>query len=103
MQKERDSNIELLRFVATFFILIVHCNGWFLIEWGEVTSWLHGGCFVSAARVTIQCVTGLGVILFVLISVFLWHTSEIEIDCESFHSSFVFLCWVLFVGLLFRR
>lgn len=34
--KERDSNIELLRIVATFFILIVHCNGWFLQEWGEI-------------------------------------------------------------------
>ena len=67
--KERDSNIELLRIVATFFILIVHCNGWFLRDWGGV-SWLFGGYAVSAARITIQNITCIGVILFVLISGF---------------------------------
>lgn len=67
--KERDSNIELLRIVATFFILIVHCNGWLLCDWGGV-SWLSGGYVVSAARITIQNITCIGVILFVLISGF---------------------------------
>jgi hypothetical protein len=69
--KERDSNIELLRIVATFFILIVHCNGWFLQEWGEIDTWSAGrGVLVGLARTTIQSVACIGVNLFILISGF---------------------------------
>ena len=67
--RERDSNIELLRIVATLFILIVHCNGWFLREWGGV-SWLTGGYAIGSARIIIQNISCIGVILFVLISGF---------------------------------
>ena len=68
MQK-RDSNIELLRVVAAFFILIVHCNGWFLMEWGGV-GWSYGGLAICSVRSLIQSISSIGVVLFVLISGF---------------------------------
>lgn len=68
--KERDSNIELLRIIATLFILILHCNGWFLREWGGITSWNTGNTIVAAWRILIQNVTLLGVDVFILISGF---------------------------------
>ncbi len=69
MQKQRDSNIELLRIIATLFILIVHCNGWFLIEWGNI-GWLDKGLRIGVIRSIVQCVSSIGVVLFVLISGF---------------------------------
>lgn len=68
--KERDSNIELLRIIATLFILILHCNGWFLREWGGITSWNTGNTMVAACRIIIQNVSLLGVDVFILISGF---------------------------------
>ena len=69
--KERDSNIELLRIIATIFILIVHCNGWFLQEWGGISTWsADRDFFVGLTRATIQSITYIGVDLFVLISGF---------------------------------
>lgn len=68
--KERDSNIELLRILATLFILILHCNGWFLREWGGITSWNTGNSIVAACRILVQNITVLGVDAFILISGF---------------------------------
>ena len=69
--KERDSYIELLRIIATFFILIVHCNGWFLQEWGGISTWsADRGFLIGLTRATIQSITCIGVDLFVLISGF---------------------------------
>lgn len=69
--KERDSNIELLRIVATFFILIAHSNGWFLRDWGNITTWSAGeGFLVGLTRSFIQSITCIGVDLFILISGF---------------------------------
>ncbi len=68
--KERDSNIELLRIVATLFIIIVHCNGWFLMQWGGVNDWFAHGNAVGISRILIQNITGLGVPVFILISGF---------------------------------
>lgn len=64
----RQSNIELLRIVATLFILIVHCNGWFINELGGVNDWKSGGTVTYAWRVIIQSITCVGVDIFVLIS-----------------------------------
>lgn len=68
--KERNSNIELLRIVATLFIIILHCNGWFLREWGGITGWNTGSNVVAISRIIIQNITVLGVPTFILISGF---------------------------------
>lgn len=68
--KERDSNIELLRIVATLFILILHCNGWFLREWGGITGWNTGNSVFAACRILVQNVSELGVDVFILITGF---------------------------------
>ena len=68
--KNRDSNIELLRIVTTVFILILHCNGWFLKEWGGITVWNTGNSLVAGCRILIQNITVLGVDAFILISGF---------------------------------
>lgn len=66
---QRDSNIELLRIIATFFIIILHCNGWFLQMEG-ISCWFCGDYVVGSIRIAIQSITRIGVILFVLISGF---------------------------------
>lgn len=68
--KDRDSNIELLRIIATLLILIVHCNGWFLSQWGGVNGWYSDGYAIGVTRVLIQSIGALGVDLFILISGF---------------------------------
>lgn len=64
----RQSNIELLRIIATLFILIVHCNGWFINDLGGVNDWKSGGNVTYVWRMVIQSITCIGVDLFVLIS-----------------------------------
>lgn len=64
----RQSNIELLRIIATLFILIVHCNGWFINDLGGVNDWKSGGNVTYVWRMAIQSITCVGVDLFVLIS-----------------------------------
>lgn len=39
MRQERNSSIELFRILATFLVLIVHWNGWFVGGIDENTSW----------------------------------------------------------------
>lgn len=69
MIKERESNIELFRIVATLMILVVHCNGWFLQDWGGITTWSAGrGLIVGGTRALIQSATCIGVDCFILIS-----------------------------------
>ena len=65
----RDSNMELLRIVATFFILIVHCNGWLLNDFNEL-SWKSGSLAAQISRPIIQAISCIGVDLFILISGF---------------------------------
>lgn len=65
----RQSNIELFRIVATLFIVILHCNGWFLQLKG-IDSWWYGGTNVAISRTLIQSITCIGVDCFVLISGF---------------------------------
>ena len=66
---ERQSNFELFRIVATLLILIVHCNGWFLSQWGGVTTWAGGkGAGVGLCRAYIQSFSCIGVNCFVLLS-----------------------------------
>ncbi len=70
MSKVRDSNIELLRIVATFFIVILHCNGWLLTIGDNPIYWNYGGVSIILPRLIIQNITVIGVDLFVLISGF---------------------------------
>lgn len=65
--KERDSNIELLRIVATLMILMVHFSGWFLSFVGIDTFW-GGGKSMAVTRVMLNSVSCIGVVLFILIS-----------------------------------
>lgn len=64
---DRESNIELFRIVATFMIIVVHCNGWFLKLEG-INSWYDGGIDRAITRTFIQSVTCIGVDCFILIS-----------------------------------
>ena len=66
MNSARQSNIELLRIIATLFIVIVHCNGWFLEQGG--VKLVGNETVTDIWRVLVQSVTIIGVDLFVLIS-----------------------------------
>ena len=39
IRQERNSSIELFRILATFLVLIVHWNGWFVGGIDENASW----------------------------------------------------------------
>ena len=66
---KRESNVELFRIVATFMILFVHCNGWFL-RMNGIDSWYYGGWDFAIVRTLIQSTTCIGVDCFILISGF---------------------------------
>ena len=91
--KVRQSNFELLRIVATLFIVIVHCNGWFINDLGGVNSWYCGGCIRSLWRLAVQSVTCIGVDLFVLISGYF----SIKPKLHSIVNLFTCLCF-FYVG-----
>lgn len=98
--KERDSNIELFRIVATFMILVVHCNGWFLRDWGGITTWSAGqGWLVGASRALIQSMSCIGVNCFVLISGFFSIKPKLKsvINLYSILLFFYLLCFALSV------
>lgn len=101
--KERESNIELFRVVATLMILVVHCNGWFLSEWGGITSWTAGkGLIVGGTRALIQSLSCIGVDCFILISGYFSIKPKLK-SIVNLYSVMVFcymFCYVLsiFVG-----
>ena len=64
---ERQSNIEILRIVATLMILMVHFSGWLLSFVGIDTFWANGTS-MAVTRAMLNSVTCIGVVLFVLIS-----------------------------------
>lgn len=69
MLKERESNMELFRIIATLMIVVVHCNGWLLREWGDIHTWAAGrDIWVGGTRALIQSLTCIGVDCFVMIS-----------------------------------
>lgn len=64
---ERQSNIELLRIVATLMILMVHFSSWFPTFFGVESYWV-GGTAMAVTRATLNSLSCIGVPLFVLIS-----------------------------------
>lgn len=67
MKKQRQSNIELIRILAIFFVLIGHAgiaNGGLLPDMNDFRS----DTLVSGIKLTLSCVTVGGVDIFVLIS-----------------------------------
>lgn len=64
---ERQSNIELLRIVATLMILLVHFSGWFPTFFGVESFWT-GNTAMDVTRSMLNAISCIGVPLFVLIS-----------------------------------
>lgn len=65
--KERQSNMELLRIIATMMILMLHFSGW-LLSFTDVHSYWYGGTAMAVTRATLNSISYIGVVLFVLIS-----------------------------------
>ena len=63
----RQSNIELLRIIATLMIILLHFSGW-LLSFVGVDSFWEGGSAMTVTRATLNSITCIGVVLFVLIS-----------------------------------
>lgn len=64
---ERQSNIELLRIVATLMILLLHFSGWFPTFFGVDSFWT-GNAAMDVTRAMLNSLTCIGVVTFVLIS-----------------------------------
>ena len=49
MKQERNSSIELFRILATFLVLVIHWNGWFVggipenVSWNNLYGQMGGG------------------------------------------------------------
>ena len=65
--KERDSNIELLRIIATLMIILLHFSRW-LLSFAGVESYWEQGTAMAITRASLNSMTCIGVVLFVLIS-----------------------------------
>ena len=63
----RQSNIELLRIVATLMILMVHFSGWIPTFFGVESFWT-GNAAMDVTRAMLNSMTCIGVVTFVLIS-----------------------------------
>ncbi len=70
MAAQRDSNIELLRIIATIMILMVHYSGWMLtlVQDTNIDSFWIGGTSMAVTRSMLNAASCIGVVLFVLIS-----------------------------------
>ena len=64
-RKERNSSIELYRIIATFTVLIVHFNGWFV---GMRGFDFHHPTFLGAGQIIIESSTIICVNMFLIIS-----------------------------------
>ena len=64
---ERQSNIEILRIVATLMILLLHFSGWFPTFFGVDSFWT-GNTAMDVTRAMLNSLTCIGVVTFVLIS-----------------------------------
>ena len=64
---ERQSNIEILRIVATLMILLLHFSGWFPTFFGVESFWT-GNSTMNLTRAALNSLTCIGVVTFVLIS-----------------------------------
>lgn len=59
--------MELLRIIATLMILMLHFSGW-LLSLADVHSYWYGGTPMAITRATLNSISYIGVVLFVLIS-----------------------------------
>ena len=65
-QKKRNSSIELYRIIATFTVLIVHFNGWFV---GGMRGFdFHHPTLFGAGQMIIEALTCICVNMFLIIS-----------------------------------
>ena len=65
-QRKRNSSIELYRIIATFTVLIVHFNGWFV---GGMRGFdLHHPTLFGAGQMIIEALTCICVNMFLIIS-----------------------------------
>lgn len=83
-------------------ILVVHCNEWFLRDWGGITTWSAGrGMIVGGIRAFIQSLTCIGVDCFVLISGFFSIKPKIKsvVNLYSIPLFFYIICYFLSIYL----
>ena len=98
---QRQSNIELLRIVATLMILMTHFSGWFLTFVGIDSFW-YGGTAMAVTRALLNSITCIGVVLFVLISGYFSIRPKVSsllnlFTCLAFFYLCTYLlnCWII--------
>lgn len=90
---ERQSNIEVLRILAMFLVVVAHCNSWLA---GGLPDLSQGLTVVSPCRYMVASVASICVVLFVLISGYF----SVRINIKSLFtlwSQIVFVYLYLFV------
>ena len=97
---ERQSNIEILRIVATLMILMVHFSGWMLTFIGVETYW-YGSTAMALTRASLNAISCIGVPLFVLISGYFSIKPKVRsllnlFTCLAFFylGTYLLNCWV---------
>lgn len=65
---QRNSSIELYRIIATFAVLIVHFNGWFLGDWPLPAYDINNPTLFRAGQMIISALSIICVNMFVIIS-----------------------------------
>ncbi len=91
---ERNSSIELFRILATFLVLIVHYNGWFVND----TGYFDGGGIIQIINLLIRSASCVCVNSFILLSGYF----GLKFSCKKVVNIWSVLVWIYVPFYLFE-
>lgn len=95
---QRNSSIELYRIIATFAVLIVHFNGWFLGDWPLPEYDINNPTVFRTGQMVFEAMTIICVNMFVIMSGYF----SIKLKLSSVIKLYVYL-FLIYVPLYFLR
>ena len=100
-RSQRNSSIELYRIIATFAVLIVHFNGWFVGDWPLPDYDINNPTLFRTCQMTISAVSVICVNMFIIISGYfgirLKFSSIVKL-CVYLGLIYIPLCFLKFVA-----
>ena len=95
---QRNSSIELYRILATFAVLIVHFNGWFVGDWPLPDYDISNPTLFRTGQIVIEALSIICVNMFVIISGYF----GIKLKLSSIVKLYVYLALIYIPLYLFR-
>ena len=95
---QRNSSIELYRIIATFAVLVVHFNGWFVGDWPLPDYDISNPTLFRTGQIVIEALSIICVNMFVIISGYF----GIKLRLSSIVKLYIYLA-LIFIPLYFLR